>query len=304
MSGAATRQRCDVCGTAGDLWLQKQGRTLMRCSACGYAWVPDGLALTGSGQSIYEDEARALFDDFADYYQDPTASEAAAAKLDWVNQFVTPGARLLDVGANLGQFVSCANAHGYDAAGIELSPAAVRLAQATLGDSVKVGSIYDDLPFSGSSDGRFDAITMFDVIEHLPDPGLALRRVRALLSPGGRLFLTTPDLGSPYARLMGAHWHHLDLEQHISLFSAANLTRLLAGAGFALLDRRTVGRTYRASYVQRRVGELAAKSLMFRSVQAALLPLRLVPGAGIPLNLGDVVGLVAARNSGTWHSKT
>ena len=305
MSGTATRQRCDICGTDGDRWLQKQGRTLLKCSACGYAWVPDGVALTDSGQSIYEDDTRALFDDFTDYYQDPTAVEAAAAKLAWVKEFVTPGARLLDVGANLGQFVACARDGGYDAAGIELSPAAVRLAQATLGDAVKVGSIYsDDLPFSvssgapsGASDGRFDAVTMFDVIEHLPDPGLALRRAHALLSPGGRLFLTTPDLGSRYARLMGAHWHHLDLEQHISLFSAATLTRLLGANGFALLDRRTVGRTYRASYVQRRVGDLASRSLAFRGLQAALLPLRLTPGAGIPINLGDVMGVVALRIS-------
>ncbi len=296
MSGGATRQRCDVCGTAGDRWLQKQGRTLFKCSGCGYAWVPEGLARTVSGQSIYEDDARALFDDFADYYQDPTAVEAAAAKLTWVERFVTPGARLLDVGANLGQFVSCASARGYAAAGIELSPAAVRLAQVTLGDAVKVGSIYDDdLPFSSSSDGRFDAITMFDVIEHLPDPERALRRAHALLSPGGRLFLTTPDLASPYARLMGAHWHHLDLEQHISLFGVATLTRLLTGAGFALLDRRTVGRIYRASYVQRRVGDLASHSVAFRALQVALLPLRALPGVGIPINLGDVMGLAAVR---------
>ena len=280
---------CDICGGTGRLWTRRQGRELLRCAGCGFAWVPQGVLRTARGASIYEDEEEAFFEARADYYYDASAREAAVAKVGWVAGFSPRGGRLLDVGANAGLFVAEAG-QLYDAAGIEPSAAAVRMAKASGRSSVEVGSIYDAI---GARSGRFDAITLFDVIEHLADPRLALEQCRRLLMPAGRLYLTTPDCGSLVARLMGTHWHYLDLDQHVSVFSAANLTRLLADTGFRTISQRPFGRRYRVSYIERHLGELARGNALLRLAHMASQPLRLFPDHRVSINLRDVIGLVA-----------
>jgi hypothetical protein len=101
------RTTCDICRASGRAWLSLQRRTLVRCVQCGYGWIPEGLAVTAAGLSIYEDGARALFQEQADYYLDEGAMEAARDKLAWVRSQAA-GGRLLDVGAGFGHFARAA----------------------------------------------------------------------------------------------------------------------------------------------------------------------------------------------------
>ena len=117
------------------------------------------------------------------------------------------------------------------------------------------------------------------------------------LTRGGHLFITTPDAGAPVARLLGSHWYYVDLLEHISLFTAANLARLLQECGFRIIERRTIGRRYRVSYIERRLRDLSRDSRLLRAAHVAALPLRLAREARITLNLGDVAGIVAVSES-------
>ncbi len=290
---ADARECCDVCGTGGRLWFARGSRHLLRCSSCRFSWVPEGILLTPTGVSIYEDDTGELFESQADYYYDDSAVDAAGDKVAWVARFLDNGASLLDAGANIGLFVAEARGR-FNAVGIEPSPVAVRRAADRAPGAVVAGSIYDEqLPFAH----RFQAITLFDVIEHLDAPRRAMDRCRQLLTPGGLLFLTTPDSGSPVARLLGKNWYYLDLDQHISIFSRSTLSRMLVGAGFTIVDHRTFGRRYRTSYIRQRLLELGKGNAMMRLSAVMAAPLAVVPNARIPINLGDVMG-IAARVAG------
>ena len=279
-----------ICGGAGRVWTENHGRQLRRCQACRFAWVSQGVARTSTGESIYESSEPIFFTDVqADYYRDEGSVDAARAKLAWVSRFVAPGAALLDVGANLGHFVQQAQQR-YDAIGIEPSAAVVAWGREHLNVRLEQGSIDTD---NAAYAGRFGAVTMFDVIEHLPDPRAALQRCRRYLADGGRLFITTPDAGALVARLLGSHWYYVDLMEHISLFTSANLTRLLRECGFRVLERRTIGRRYRLSYIERRLRVLSRDSPLLGAAHIAALPLRLAGEARVTLNLGDVMGVVA-----------
>ena len=263
---------------------------MRRCSRCGFRWVPQGVKRSSSGASIYDDESAVFFaEGSADYYLDETAAEAADAKLAWVAAHARPGGTLLDVGANVGHFAAAAS-RAFAVCGIEPNVHAVRWARERLGAPVETGSVYDPRPDFRSS---FDAITLFDVVEHLPDPGGALARCREWLAPGGCLFLTTPDAGSLMARLLGRHWYYVDLDEHIALFTRANLEALLARAGFRVEASRTFGRRYRFSYIERRLAYLARGATLMRAAHLAMRPLALFPRGAVAVNLGDVVGLVA-----------
>ena len=262
----------------------------MRCVRCGYGWVPEGIVITAAGLSIYEDSSRALFDEQSDYYLDEGAEAAARDKLAWVQRHAARG-RLLDVGAGFGHFVHAAAGH-FDARGFEPSPMAVDWARRHFGAAVEAGTLD---AHAAANEGRIDVITMFDVIEHLDDPRAALRHGHRALAPDGWLFLSTPDFGSLVAQLLGRHWYYLDLEQHVSLFSAANLSSLLQQVGFDIVERRTLGRSYRASYIERRLLELGRENTPLKLAGLAARPLRLVPDRHLSINLGDVMGIAARR---------
>ena len=283
---------CPLCHGGSRLWSLSGARELWRCRDCRFAWVPQGVALTESGVSIYEDETPFFMSTHnADYYQDESAVDAARAKVDWVGRLVRDGSAVLDVGANVGFFVREASSR-FDAMGIEPSAAAVAWGCLHLKAHLQVGSVgVNDEAFAA----RYAAVTVFDVIEHLADPRAALEQCRTYLRPGGHLFLTTPDAGSLVARLLGSHWYYVDLIQHISLFSVANLTRLLHDTGFHVVNRRTMGRRYRFSYIARRLRELRTDRPMLGAAAAATAVLRPWPQARVALNFGDVMGLATIR---------
>ena len=146
------------------------------------------------------------------------------------------------------------------------------------------------LPYSLSS---FDLVILSEVAEHLPTIVPLVPEIGRVLAPGGHLFITTPDASAPIAKLLGAHWYYIDVLEHVSLFPAATLTRLLDECGFRLLERRTLGRRYRVSYIERRLRQLARDSRVLRLLGAAAFPLRLATGARITVNFGDVMAMTA-----------
>lgn len=103
--------------------------------------------------------------------------------------------RLLDVGAGTGQLLALAQEGGWDVSAVERSADACRFLQERFGPAAVVGRDLADVQDAAES---YDAVIMAHVIEHLPDPLAALRRVQRLLSPGGRLVVATPNEVSWY----------------------------------------------------------------------------------------------------------
>ena len=138
----------------------------------------------------------------------------------------SPG-RLLEIGCAAGWLLHGARRLGWEVEGIEASPKFQRYAANVLGLPVHLGSL-ESVPLAP---GRFDAVVMTDVIEHLADPVADLRRIRALLAPGGRLVLATCDLGSWSARFWGLNWRQIVIS-HTVYWTRRAMRRALAEAGF------------------------------------------------------------------------
>ena len=84
---------------------------------------------------------------------------------------------------------------------------------------------------SREPEGKYDVISLIEVIEHLPSPLEPKQLVSRLLKPGGLLLLTTGNLDSPVARPQGIHYRYCAPEIHVSLFNPACLARLYARVG-------------------------------------------------------------------------
>lgn len=146
------------------------------------------------------------------------------------------GARILDIGCGDGrllrQFTCCRN--DLELFGVELPGPAAERTRATSGITLKLGSV-DSVEFEDSS---FDFISMIHVIEHVPSPRQALKRMVRWLKPGGTLFLAFPNIDSWQARCFGAAWFHLDPPRHLSLVAPRALQSTLLNLGLELTEQR------------------------------------------------------------------
>ncbi|MFH0922006.1 MAG: methyltransferase domain-containing protein [Fibrobacterota bacterium] len=80
--------------------------------------------------------------------------------------------------------------------------------------------------------GTFDTVIAGEIIEHLPDPPRFLRACWAVLKPGGRLLVTTPNLDS-WGLAVCSHGRH---SEHISLMTTQTLRERVEQAGFKILE--------------------------------------------------------------------
>jgi 2-polyprenyl-3-methyl-5-hydroxy-6-metoxy-1,4-benzoquinol methylase len=157
----------------------------------------------------------------------PSLRTAADAECRHLPPLPAGGGRLLDVGCGNGGFLLLAQQAGWQVEGLDFDSGAVQTARSR-GLEVRHGGIE-------VLDGRnscYDVITLCHVIEHMYDPIVTLRRLHALLKPGGVLWLDTPNLSSLGALRFGPHWQALDPPRHLVLFTPSSLVNSLVAAGF------------------------------------------------------------------------
>lgn len=156
--------------------------------------------------------------------------------------FVSHG-RLLELGSACGFFVEAACGAGFEAVGIEPSQWARSYAKDKMGLSLLEGTIEDyDFP-----DEHLDAVCMFDLLEHLPNPRGTVAEVARVLRTGGVICLSTPDAGSVLARVLGRNWWGLKPE-HLFYFTRRSLGRLLSDTRFDLCEVRAMSRHFTLAY--------------------------------------------------------
>jgi SAM-dependent methyltransferase len=156
------------------------------------------------------------------YEQESLGRWKTAARHLKIVQRYTIGSRLLDVGCASGSFLCCAADAGWSVLGLEPAEVLCNKARQRLGNRGKVHRVslqQADLP-----PASFDVVTLWDVLEHVPDPITFLERCAALLKPGGFLFANVPDLDSLPARLLRERWPLL-LAEHLNYFTRESLKR-------------------------------------------------------------------------------
>ena len=158
-------------------------------------------------------------------------------RVKWVESACGPGARgrVLDVGCGRGLLLREFRRRGWEVQGTELSEPAASYGREVLGLPVAVGSL-ETLGFPAN---HFDAVTLWHVLEHLPDPRVLLAEVERILKPGGVLFIGVPNFGGWEARLGRDKWFHLDVPRHLTHLTKPTLKRALGERGF--LERRWSG---------------------------------------------------------------
>jgi SAM-dependent methyltransferase len=187
-----------------------------RCSACGAATTdppPTEEELAEAYGDWYRPHAERRFYFAADAILGRTRG-LLAARIDEI----TPPGPVLDVGAGDGTLIDVLQARGREATGIERNPAREDLRDEPLSE-VK---------------GEWAAVIFWHSLEHLPDPGEAIRQAARLLAPGGVVVVAVPNNDSVQAQLFGDRWLHLDMPRHLVHLSTRSLRRGFRDNGFKI----------------------------------------------------------------------
>ena len=145
-------------------------------------------------------------------------------------------ARVLDIGCGSGQFLARLIARGHEGHGTELSKATGARASRVPGLELRVGALTADTYPAG----WFDLISIWHVLEHLPDPDQVLRLCHGWLREGGALLIAVPNADSWQAKIFRGSWFHLDPPRHLDHFNRRSLASSLERAGFRIERLRTL----------------------------------------------------------------
>ncbi len=221
---------CPVCdGTDFTPLFERQGEPFVRCRGCGLVLInprPVFGVVAGTYDAAYS----------GGYIRKADKKRARCAR--WVarirRRFV-PRGRWLDVGCSAGFVVEAAAAAGFDAWGVELEAAAVAFAR----DELKLATVAcGTLEAQRYPAAHFDVLSMYDVIEHVPDLNATVAEVKRLLAPGGVIEIRTPDVGHFTTPRRLETWREIKPSEHLYYFDRHTLPRLFARHGLVLRERR------------------------------------------------------------------
>jgi spore maturation protein CgeB len=227
---------CPLCDATDHraVW-SREGASYVRCSRCG---------LLFENPRLTEEELKGFYS-AESYFINTGAGSDAAGYVDYFAQcspallseyfeilrLEAPArspVELLDVGCGPGGLLREASLHGWKARGLELSRWAVEKGR---GSGLQI--VEGTLEQAGFPEASFDVVSMFDVLEHLPNPRNTMREVRRVLRPGGVAVVETPNIDGWFAR--NVYRSSSDLVKpraHICLYSPSTARRLFHESGF------------------------------------------------------------------------
>ena len=223
---------CNLCNSNEyKLFKEINGYRLVKCKQCGLVYLNPRL----TQQEINKEYS-------AEYHikrllrEEPKTKKEIEKEInknigraeEIVKQFGNNG-KLLDIGCGAGFFIAYLKRYGWDVTGVDISEWASKFAKEKLGLNVFTGSV-EEIEFND----KFYVITMYHILEHLPDPLRTLKRILELLADDGVLVVKGPNLGSFDRIWHGKKWRRYDVPFHLYYFTPKTYGLILEKAGFSV----------------------------------------------------------------------
>lgn len=204
------------------------GRTvaICACPSCDFAWQWPLDRTPEQSKEIFQEEYRA--ERKGGYFDKDMRSAIANCQLDFVAELDVQTRTLLDIGCGDGTFARECAKRGWQALGIDPALPDHLSEPDHSGNFALIKGMPADLGLGR----KFACITLWDVVEHLPDPRLVLRTAWDLLAPRGWLVLETGNYQSTARLLAGTRWWAWQLD-HRWYFSPSTLRVLLEPLGYS-----------------------------------------------------------------------
>jgi 2-polyprenyl-3-methyl-5-hydroxy-6-metoxy-1,4-benzoquinol methylase len=219
---------CPTCGSVeARTELDKDHMRLVRCGPCDLVYVSPTFDESHYQEVYASQEYQDIVRDLGIKSHDYRVERFGKERVELMaRHLAVPRPRYLDVGCSTGFVVEAARDAGWDAVGIDLNPSAVEFGRDRGLDLQTVA-----LENGGFDDASFDAVSLFDVLEHLIAPAETLRACARLLRPGGIVFMYVPNYDSASRLLMGKAAHFIWPTHHLNYYTPSTVQDLLAREG-------------------------------------------------------------------------
>ena len=242
------------------------------CGQCHFRFCPDIVNASSYYVEMEDDTYEATREE---------RSLQAIKLLDDIAKYRAEGA-FLDVGAGSGILVEQALKRGYVATGIE--PSRALQARAVALNLPVVEGIFPHDQVAGA----YDVVTLVDVIEHVSEPLTLLKAIAKEMRDDGVCVVTTPDVASLAAKVMGRRWWHYRLA-HVAYFDRGTLENCVTRAGLEIVQLTRPRWYFPADYLARRCLSYLPAWLRFP------LP-KWLSKVVVPLNLFDSLQVVCPQS--------
>jgi 2-polyprenyl-3-methyl-5-hydroxy-6-metoxy-1,4-benzoquinol methylase len=224
------KRACPTCnGSRYALLFVKDGGTYVKCDGCGMCFLnpvftDEALVKFYSGNNTVQSE---VVTNESSFYRRIYGKGLAS-----ISRFV-PGGEILDIGCSSGFFLDIAKESGWSTTGVELNNAEAAISQ-------KKHKVYNAPIESLKFDKQFDAISLWDVFEHIKDGSKVLQLLKSRLSDRGVIFLQTPNVAALAARVLQEKCKMFDGIEHVNIYSPETMELIAKRNGLAVIHMETV----------------------------------------------------------------
>jgi 2-polyprenyl-3-methyl-5-hydroxy-6-metoxy-1,4-benzoquinol methylase len=239
-SDLLVQRNCPTCGSDDSKpEMEKDHLSLVRCKQCALVYVSPAFNEEHYQQVYASDTYQEIVQELGEASHDYRVERFGTERVEIMSRYLSVDskkARYLDIGCSTGFVLEAAQAAGWSATGVELNPSAAAFGQNRGLDIQNIGIEIANLEEEG-----FDAVSLFDVLEHLHDPQAMLKKAASYLRPGGILFLYVPNYDSASRILMGKDSHFIWPTHHLTYYTPETLTDLIDRNGMELAMLTTEG---------------------------------------------------------------
>lgn len=229
---------CRICGGESLYKYRVRGCRLSECTRCGF------VQMTDSEADAPYDYGKSYF--INNKYRDKTALEKEyGRRKKLLMKYVPARGHILDAGCATGDFVDYVS-HTYYAVGYDVSADAIEIGRKRFPHTGR--HLFEIKEFE-SRTATYDAVCMWDVIEHLSEPDKIAEWLRDKLKPRGYLLISTPNIGAPFARITKGKWPFMTPPEHISFFTKKAFRELADRLDMDMIEWKSRGKSANVGFI-------------------------------------------------------
>lgn len=233
---------CPICENDSFAHLfKKNNEPFVKCNNCSLVLI--------NPRPNYEKIKETYGDDYSRDYakKAPTKLKRSLRRVRLVkNRFVSAG-RWLDIGCSAGFVVKSAKDSGFDAFGIDIEPWGINYGKTNLQLNNLVAGTIENQTYP---DQYFDVISLYDVIEHVPNLNLLVKELKRILATDGVIHIITPDIGHWRVTKPLSNWKEIKPSEHLYYFKKITLKKLFNKHGLNIVKTDFAFKTSLKAYIQ------------------------------------------------------
>jgi 2-polyprenyl-3-methyl-5-hydroxy-6-metoxy-1,4-benzoquinol methylase len=218
--------RCCVCNNDDikkiSLKYQKEDFVVVECKNCSFIFVPQYFSKKISYEDYKNDEVLEQVKKGNNWLK----IQRHLLRFKFIKKYQASGG-LFDLGAGWGHFLYTGKQLGYQVSGIEVSEMPYKYASSELKLPVEHINFFE----MEIKKQAYDLITMWDVLEHIPDADEVIRRCNLMLKNGGYVVIQVPQIDSFIAKRLKENWNMIS-SGHVNYFSKKTIRKLFESHGF------------------------------------------------------------------------